>query len=114
MDDRRAALVYALRMVADSTHTLLVGLVVADPEGYRRYREAMTPILERFGGRFGYDFVVSEVLRSEVDQPINRVFTLVFPNRAASVGFFGDPHYQEVRALHFVPAVRHATIIAEF
>ena len=102
-------------MAADSrTHTTLVGLQVTDPEGYRRYREGMIPILTRYGGRFGYDFVVSEVLRSEAEAPINRVFTLVFPDREANSAFFADPAYLEVRATHFEPSVSHTTIIAMY
>lgn len=100
--------------VESRPYTNLVGLRVVDPEGYRRYREAMTPILERFGGRFGYDFVVSEVLRSEVEAPIDRVFTIVFPDRAACEAFFADPEYQQARATHFAPAVSHTTIMAEY
>ncbi len=95
-------------------HTLLVGLWVTDDAGYRRYREAMTPVLERFGGTFGYDFVVSEVLRSEVEAPMNRVFTLVFPDRGTRERFFADPEYVQARATWFVPSVGHATIIAEY
>lgn len=102
--------------MADETHrhTLLVGLWVTDPEGYGRYRAAMAPVLARFGGAFGYDFVVSEVLRSEVDVPINRVFTLAFPDRRAREGFFADPEYAQARATFFAPSVAHTTIIAEY
>lgn len=95
-------------------YTNLVGLRVADPEGYGRYRAAMTPILERYGGRFGYDFVVSEVLRSEVEAPINRVFTIIFPDRPTCEAFFADPEYRQARQAHFEPAVTHTTIIAEY
>lgn len=95
-------------------HTMLVGLWVSDQEGYRRYREAMAPVLARFGGAFGHDFVVSEVLRSETPAPINRVFTLAFPDREARERFFADPEYVRARATWFVPSVEHATIIAEY
>ena len=95
-------------------HTLLIGLKIGDPEGYRRYREAMTPILERHGGRFGYDFVVAEVLRSEVDAPIDRVFTMVFPSREVRSAFFADPSYRRVRETWFEPSVLHVTQLAEF
>lgn len=101
-------------MAAEGRHTTLVGLEVVDDEGYRRYRAGMTPILERFGGRFGYDFVIAEVLRSEVAEPINRVFTLVFPDREVMAAFFADPDYRRVRAEHFESSVGHVTRIAEF
>mgnify|MGYP000210970382 CR=1 FL=1 len=93
---------------------MLVGLWVTDAEGYRRYRAAMAPVLARFGGAFGHDFVVSEVLASETPAPINRVFTLSFPDRRAREGFFADPEYVAARATHFVPAVEHTTILAEY
>lgn len=93
---------------------MLIGLQVSDVAGYRRYREAMAPILRRYGGRFGYDFIVSEVLRSEVEAPINRVFTLVFADEATRERFFSDPEYQAVRAEHFEPAVDSVTKIAEY
>jgi len=94
-------------------HTMLIGLWVSDPEGYRRYRAAMAPVLARFGGSFGYDFMVNEVLRSEVEMPINRVLTLVFPDRSAREGFFADPEYVEARASWFVPSVSHVAILDE-
>jgi uncharacterized protein (DUF1330 family) len=50
----------------------LVGLYVTDEEMYKKYREGMLPILEAFGGGFSYDFKVSEVLKSEVKEKINR------------------------------------------
>ena len=42
----------------------LVGLTVADSAGYQAYRDAMTPILARCGGRFRYDFIVSKTLKN--------------------------------------------------
>ena len=74
----------------------------------------MAPVLARLGGAFGYDFVVSEVLKTEVEAPINRVFTMTFPDRRASEGFFADPEYAAVRAELFEPSVGHTTILAEY
>lgn len=44
---------------------MLVGLNVIDDEAYQSYRDEMMPILKNYGGGFGYDFKVSEVLKSE-------------------------------------------------
>lgn len=93
---------------------MLVGLWVTDHERYRQYRAAMAPLLARFGGAFGYDFVVSEVLKTEVEAPINRVFTMTFPDHRASEAFFADPEYVAVRAALFEPSVGHTTILAEY
>jgi uncharacterized protein (DUF1330 family) len=101
-------------MAANAKYVRVVGLQVNDAELYRRYRAGMTPILERHGGHFGYDFVVADVLTSESDQPINRVFTLVFPTRAASQRMFADSDYLRVRGAFFEAAVSAVTILAEF
>ncbi|MCZ6856513.1 MAG: hypothetical protein O7F70_00805 [Gemmatimonadetes bacterium] len=38
---------------------ILRGLNVADNDGYQAYRDAMFPLLERFGGGFRYDFTIA-------------------------------------------------------
>ena len=92
----------------------LYGLQVDDDAAYQRYRAEMTPILHHYGGRFGYDFVVARVLAREAEGAINRVFTIAFPDRAASDGFYADPAYLEVRRTWFAPAVSAVTTIASF
>lgn len=99
-------------MAAD--HVRLYGLQVTDPALYQRYRDGMTPILHRFGGAFGYDLRVAEVLKAETDSPMNRVFTIRFPDRDTADRFFADPGYQSVRNTLFGPAVSHVTVIATF
>lgn len=97
-----------------ATYETLVGLNVTDEEGYRRYRAGMTPILGTHGGRFRYDFRVSEVLHSESPEPINRVFVIAFPSAEAQRAFFSDPAYLAVRKRHFDPAVGSVTRIAAY
>ncbi|WP_437532788.1 DUF1330 domain-containing protein [Sorangium sp. So ce726] len=92
-------------------HVLLVGLQVTDEASYARYRAGMTPILSSYGGAFGHDFVVSRVLKG--DERINRVFTLLFPDRAARERFFADPQYCAVRAELFEPAVAAVFVLGE-
>lgn len=93
---------------------MLVGLDVIDDQQYGEYRRAMTPILESYGGGFGYDFKVSEVLMAQTDRPINRVFTIYFPDESEKERFFSDTAYAEVKAVHFNGAVGHTTIIASY
>lgn len=93
---------------------MLVALNVIDEEAYQAYRRAMTPLLEAGGGSFGYDFRVSEVLRAETEGPINRVFTLRFPDETAMKAFFADADYLAIRQEHFVTSVGDATIIARY
>ena len=70
------------------SYEILVGLNVIDDEKYQQYRNAMKPILSTYGGNFGYDFRVSEVLISENEDDINRVFTINFPNSKKKEAFF--------------------------
>jgi uncharacterized protein (DUF1330 family) len=95
-------------------HVLLYGLWVRDQALYERYREQMAPILRQYGGGFGYDFSVSKVLRSEVEAPINRVFTMRFPSAAQAAAFFADVDYRAIRGRSFAPAVEHVSELAVF
>ncbi|MDH5429401.1 MAG: DUF1330 domain-containing protein [Nitrospirota bacterium] len=92
----------------------LVGLQVVDDKGYQSYRDEMTPILERYGGGFGYDFKIAEVLKSQTTAPINRVFTISFPNQDARDAFFSNEDYLHIRKRHFESAVTHTTIMASY
>ncbi len=56
----------------------LMGLDVADNDGYQAYREAMSPLLERIGGGFRYDFTIAKTLRNSAGHEINRVFITTF------------------------------------
>ena len=93
---------------------ILVGVNVIDEAGYQAYRDGMSPILKSFGGGFGYDFRVSEVLLSKTDAPINRVFTIYFPDEASRDSFFSDKAYLVIRQKHFEPSVTDTTIIATY
>ncbi|ALU42322.1 DUF1330 domain-containing protein [Pseudoalteromonas rubra] len=92
----------------------LVGLAVSDDAVYTQYRAAMKPILSQYHGGFGYDFIVSEVLKSETSALINRVFTIHFPSKEASERFFSDEDYLKVKARYFDSSVTHTTIISEY
>lgn len=92
----------------------LVGLTVTNDEGYERYRTLMRPILENYGGFFRYDFKVSQVLKTEAEHVINRVFIISFPDREKSDKFFADERYLEIRKEFFVPSVSGATTIAQY
>ncbi len=91
-----------------------MGLRVVDEALYRRYREGMLPILARFGGRFRYDFKISETLKSETAAPINRVYMIAFESKADNDAFFKDPDYLKVRETFFKPAVAEITTLAAY
>ena len=93
---------------------MLLGLNVTDEVSYQAYREAMTPILQAHNGGFGYDFRIAEVLQSETDGPINRVFTIHFPDKQTMEKFFSNVDYMRVREKYFEPAVESTTRIAAY
>ncbi len=92
----------------------LVGLNVVDDEAYQSYRDEMTPILKRYDGGFGYDFKVSEVLKSKTEAPINRVFTIYFSSEDSMNSFFSNDEYLKIRKRHFEKSVTDTTIIATY
>ncbi len=93
---------------------MLVGLNVIDDEAYQYYRDEMMPILKSYGGGFGYDFKVSEVLKSETDAPINRVFTIYFANKDAMDSFFLNDQYLKIKQQYFEQSVTNTTVIATY
>src|SRR5689334_3197274 len=93
---------------------MTVGLNVTSADLYARYRRGMTPILTTYGGWFRYDFIVSETLQSDAAHPINRVFSLCFPDREKRDAFFADPAYKVVRKEFFEPSVAGRTTIAQY
>ena len=95
-------------------YEMLVGLHVTDDEIYQAYRERMTPILLECGGGFGYDFKISEVLKSQTDKEINRVFTIYFPDKEAMQQFFSAESYKAIKAQFFESSVASTTLIAEY
>jgi len=91
-----------------------MGIYVTNEEEYANYRKGMMPILHTYGGSFGYDFKVSEVLKSKEDGPINRVFTIEFPNQETMEKFFSDPNYLVVKKAHLDCSISSRTVIAMF
>jgi uncharacterized protein (DUF1330 family) len=89
-----------------------MGLEVIDDQEYQKYREAMMPILHSFGGSFGFDFIVSEVLLSKTQANINRVFTITFPSQKHMVDFFSHPDYLTVKKEYFEKSVKSSTVIS--
>jgi uncharacterized protein (DUF1330 family) len=90
----------------------VMGLDVINDEEYQKYREGMEPLLISYGGSFGFDFKIAEVLRSKTGDHINRVFTIEFPSEAVMDDFFSDPVYLEVQNKYFSKSVRSRTAIA--
>lgn len=89
-----------------------MGLHVTDDDEYQKYRQGMVPILESYGASFRFDFKIAEVLISESDCEINRVFVIDFPSKGKMDQFFADPNYLAVRNRHYEASVSESTIIS--
>ena len=90
----------------------IMGLDVTNDDEYQKYRDGMGPILESFGGSFGFDFKIAEVLKSKTEDSINRVFTIDFPSKEVMDNFFSDPSYLEVKSKYFESSVKSVTTIS--
>jgi uncharacterized protein (DUF1330 family) len=95
-------------------YEMRVAMNVTDRAEYQRYREAMAPILARYGGGFRYDFIVGESLKSASPHPVTPVFAIFFADEPASAACFADPRYLEVKARHDAGSVAGHTVIAAY
>jgi uncharacterized protein (DUF1330 family) len=91
----------------------MVCLEITDRESYAKYRAAIQPILQRFGGGFIAD-IEGEARVNPTSFEFTRMFLLGFPDAATAADFFSDGEYKAARATWFEPAVRnsHVTILA--
>jgi uncharacterized protein (DUF1330 family) len=76
---------------------IVAQLKVRDPAAFQRYREAVTPLVDQFGGRFrvrGGDLEVREG-----DWPWPRLVIIEFPSKDAARLFYESPEYQKILPL---------------
>lgn len=94
------------------TYERIMGIEVVDEPMYQDYRDAMTPLLNSVGGDFGFDFKVSEVLKSKTKDNINRVFTIEFPSNEIMHQFFNSADYLAIKNRYFDQSVNSITVIS--
>ena len=56
----------------------------------------------------------AEVLKSQTDNEINRVFTIYFPDKETRQQFFSAESYKAIKAEFFESSVASTTLIAEY
>ncbi len=95
-------------------HHMLVGLMVKDDELYQQYRQAMMPILARFGGNFLYDVKVSEVLKAQSSEDFNRLFVIAFATEEQQQQFFVQPDYLAAKQEFFDASVESTHFLAQW
>jgi len=72
----------------------------------------MLPILKTFGGAFGYDFKVSDVLLSKTEDDINGVFIPEFLSQQKMEQFSSFPDYVAVQNWHLKASISSKTVIS--
>ncbi|WP_109300165.1 DUF1330 domain-containing protein [Aquimarina sp. AU474] len=92
----------------------LIALQVTNNDLYNTYREKMTPILLKHNGSFGYDFKIEEVLKAEINKPINRVFTIKFKDEIDMESFFNNKDYLMIKEKYFSTSVASVIEIARY
>ena len=76
---------------------LVAQLKVHDPAMFQRYREAVTPLVDRFGGRYRVRGGELDVL--EGDWPYPRLTIIEFQSRDAARLFYDSLEYQKILPL---------------
>ena len=76
---------------------IVAQLKVHDPAAFQRYREAVTPLVDRFGGRYRVRGAEPEVL--EGAWPFPRLTIIEFQSRDAARLFYEFAEYQKILPL---------------
>ena len=79
------------------TAYVIVRIQVNDPEQFGKYREAVAPNIQAFGGDFAVRGGEIEVLEGSDDG--RRMAMLEFPNKDQAMTWWNSPEYAEVKAL---------------
>ncbi|MGI9506746.1 MAG: DUF1330 domain-containing protein [Geminicoccaceae bacterium] len=88
---------------------MLAQLKVHDPDGFARYREKVSPLVEQFGGR--YLVRGGELTPVEGEPPAPRIVVIEFADRAAAERWYHSDAYQEILPLRLNSADGTAVIV---
>ena len=92
-------------------HYVIGEISVTDPSWVGSYIRAVTPMIERLGGR--YLARTSNAERIEGDRAAAQVFVLVeWPSREAAVAFYESEEYRPYRESRIAGAINELTIVA--
>lgn len=76
---------------------VIAQLTVTDPEGFEKYRQAVVPIVDAYGGRFLVRGADIASLEGVPQSP--QMILLEFPDKAAAEHFYNSREYQEIMPL---------------
>lgn len=91
---------------------VIAHLNVTNPDAFEAYRTAVPPIIAAHGGRYLIRGGAAEAL--EGDWTIPRLIVLEFPDKAAALGFYNSPEYQEILPLRLANAEGSVAIVEGF
>jgi uncharacterized protein (DUF1330 family) len=84
---------------------------ITDPAWVAPYVAAVTPMIERLGGR--YLARTSHVERLEGDRPVARIFVIVeWPSREVAMAFYESEEYRPYRESRIAGAINELTMVA--
>lgn len=89
---------------------LVAQLKVHDPTTFERYREAVTPLIDRFGGRYRVRGGDLDVLEGE--WPMPRLVIIEFQSADAARLFYDSPEYQKILPFRQEAAKGNVVLVA--
>ena len=81
---------------------LIVDIDVQDQEGFARYREAVPPVVAKFGGRYLVKAGTLHPMEGEFE--LKRLVILEFPSMEAARAFYESPEYAPLLKLRMESA----------
>ena len=87
----------------------IANIDVTDPAGFERYREAVPPVIARFGGR--YLVRGGEVQAVEGAMPLKRLVILEFPTLDQARAFYDSADYAPLLALRLATTRSEAVLV---
>ncbi|HTV38095.1 MAG TPA: DUF1330 domain-containing protein [Xanthobacteraceae bacterium] len=76
---------------------LIANIEVTNPAGFDEYRQKVSPLIAKFGGR--YLVRGGEVRNLEGNLPLHRLVVLEFPSVGAAQSFYDSAEYQPLLKL---------------
>ena len=77
---------------------MIVDVDIHDPDAYQSYKAQVTPIIEKFGGKYLVRGGTHETLENDLWAP-TRLVILRFPDRDAASSFIHSPEYAPLKKI---------------
>ncbi len=91
---------------------LIANLEVTDAAGFDQYRQKVTPLIAKHGGR--YIVRGGELRHLEGNLPLRRLVVLEFPSLEAAQGFYDCAEYQPLLKLRLASTKSDVVLVAGY